>query len=247
METFGLFQIFHLKNNISGAHSCAYFLFNRWENFSRVYNESIMAMSQIMSVFNYPRMTETSNLSGTTTILFNRNIWELYFSNTNIWYCRFIFIFANYMSIKKISFFKICISLQKCKRLSLFICLLAIVFPCLLIPLYILCTYLLLAISLLLLICSSYFIFSILFIFFINVENIFFLFMDGTLCLSYTYWFLNYVMWHNYINQYLSFTLCSCISYSIREWIESPQNLYVEALTLSVNIFRDGAFTWSKV
>lgn len=137
-----------------------------------------MAMSQIMSVFNYPRMTETSNLSGTTTILSNRNIWELYFSNIpiNILYYRFILCIITW-ALKESHFFKICISLQKCKRLSLFICLLAIVFPCLLIP-YILCTYFLLAISL------YYWFVAVIFIFFntlffINVENIFFLFMDG--------------------------------------------------------------------
>lgn len=139
----GLIQIFHLQKQYFRAHSCACFLFNRWENFSRVYNESIMAMSQIMSVFNYPRMTEASNLSGTTTILFNRNIWELYFSNIPQIFdiARFIFILLITWALKEFHFSKFAFPYRNAKRLSLFICLLAIVFPCLLIPLYIPCTY----------------------------------------------------------------------------------------------------------
>lgn len=143
MEIFGLCQIFHLHKQYFRAHSCACFLFNRWENFNRVYNGSVMAMSQIMPVFNYHRVTETSDLSGTATILFNRNVWEFSFSNIPQIFdiARFIFILLITWALKESHFSKFAFPYRNAKQLSLFICLLAIVFPRLLIPLYILCTY----------------------------------------------------------------------------------------------------------
>lgn len=143
MEILGLISIFHSCKQYFRAHSCAYLLY-RWKNFSRICNKSIIALSKNMHVLNYPRKTETSILNGFTNKLFNKTCTGVFLPQhpINTWYCEIHFYFANHLGMKRISFFKICISLQKCKMAeSLFICLLAIVFPCLVIPVYILCTY----------------------------------------------------------------------------------------------------------
>lgn len=143
MKTFGLIPIFYSFQQYFRTHSCAYLL-HRWKNFSRLYNKSVIAVSKNMNVLNYPRKTETSILNGFTNKLFNKRCMGVFLPQhpINTWYCQIHFYFANHLCMKRISFFKICISLQKCKMAeSLFICLLAIVFPCLAIPVYILGTY----------------------------------------------------------------------------------------------------------
>lgn len=140
-----------------------------------------------MHVFNYPRVTETSKWCYQYTLQQKMRVFFLQHP-TNTWYCQIHFYFANQLSMKRISFFKICISLEKCKMVeSLFIYLLAIVFPCLVIPLYILCTYFLFSYLSFIIDLQQLFIFSQYFSFVINVENIFSPSMDSTLILFKVY------------------------------------------------------------
>ena len=244
METFGLFQIFHLHKQYFRAHSCACFLLNRGDNFSRVYNESAMAMSQIMPVFNYPKVTETSNLGGATTILFNRNVWEFSFSDIPQIFdiARFIFILLTTWALKESHFSKFAFPYRNAKWLSLFMfighcvflfansCLYPLpIFPFQLFVFY----YWFVAVI---------YIFSILFSCYKFWKHLIIIY--GWYSLFKVYLLVLWITLCDTIilTNILSFTLCSCILYSIREWIASPQNLYVEVLILNMNIFRDRVF-----
>lgn len=61
--------------------------------------------------------------------------------------------------------------------------------------------------------------------------------MDGTLCLSYTGQFLDYVMWHNYINQYLSFYFVILYLRIVLENELSPHKIYMLKPSFSVWIY----------
>lgn len=207
METFGLFQNFHLRKQYFRAYSCACFPLNRWENFSRVYNESVMAMSQIMPVFNYPRMTETSNLSDATTILFNRNVWEFsLFDIPQIFdIARFIFILLTTWALKESHFSKFAFPYRNAKWLSLFMFIGHCVFLFVNSSLYPLHIFLFQLFVFYYWFVAVIYIFSILFICYKTLFESILLSVDGTLCSGILIGLMDYFMWHNYIHKYSKF------------------------------------------